>query len=58
MMIILDSAYLVPDIMNQYLRSHNEELPLMELNPDASLCDIIVERGKYYYALTKLLPNS
>ncbi len=58
MMIMLDSAYLVPDIMNQYIRNLNEELPLMELNPDASLCDIIVERGKYYYALTKLLPNS
>src|SRR5574344_1135704 len=32
MIIMLDSAYLVPDIMNQYIRNLNEELPLMELN--------------------------
>ncbi len=57
-MLMLDSAYLVPDIMNQYLRSYNQDMPLMELSPEASLIDIIVERGKYYYALTKLLPNS
>lgn len=57
-MIMLDSTFLVPDIMNHYLRSLNEDIPLMELSPDASLCDVMIERGKYYYALTKILPNS
>lgn len=58
-MSMLDSAYIVPDIMNSYLRNViTEKIPLMEQSSDASLCDIIVERGKYYYALKKLLPNS
>ncbi|MDD2489089.1 MAG: hypothetical protein WCS10_06795 [Bacteroidales bacterium] len=57
--LMLDSAYMVPDIMNSYLRNvTTENIPLVEQTIDASLCDIIVERGKYYYALTKILPNS
>ncbi len=58
-MTMLDSAYIVPDIMNVYLRDViTQDLPLMEQSHEASLCDIIVERGKYYYALKQLLPKS
>lgn len=58
MITILDSAYIVPDIMNTYLRNVTTyNIPLMEENPEASLCDIIVERGKYLYAVKQLLPD-
>lgn len=58
MMTILDSAYLVPDIMNIYLRNVTTyNIPLKEDNPESSLCDVIVERGKYLYAVRQLLPD-
>ncbi|MDD4684642.1 MAG: DUF2268 domain-containing putative Zn-dependent protease [Bacteroidales bacterium] len=58
-MSMLDSAYIVPDIMNAYLRNvTTQDIPLMEQSHEASLCDIIIERGKYYYALKQLLPKS
>ena len=45
-MSMLDSAYIVPDIMNAYLRNvTTQDIPLMEQSHQASLCDIIIERG-------------
>lgn len=58
-MSMLDSAYIVPDIMSAYLRNvTTQNIPLIEESHEASLADIIIERGKYYYALKKLLPKS
>lgn len=56
---ILDSTYIAPDMLNLYLQNviTPTDIPIMEQSLEASLCDIIIERGKYIYILTKILPD-
>lgn len=55
---VLDSNYLTPDVFYTYLREvATIEVPLVEENPSPSLLEIMVERGKYLYAVKELLPS-
>lgn len=59
MMAMLDSAYIVPDIIHEYLRNViTRDIEPSEQSYESRLLDVIIERGKYYYALKHLLPKS
>ncbi|MDR0971508.1 MAG: hypothetical protein LBM25_03900 [Bacteroidales bacterium] len=56
---MLDSCFLPVDIMTSYLRNVTTgNIELKEQSPNATFLDIIIERGKFYYALKQILPNS
>src|SRR5574344_677745 len=55
---MLDSAYIVPDIMNVYLKNVLlQQTTDVEYNPNSTFCDIIVERGKFLYLLETIMPS-
>ncbi len=56
---MLDSTYIAPDMLNLYLQNviTPTDIPIMQQSLEATLCDIIIERGKYIYVLTKILPD-
>lgn len=55
---ILDSNYIAPDIFYNYLRDVlTLETPLIENKPMPSLIEIMIERGKYLYTISNLLPE-
>lgn len=55
---MLDSNNIVPDIMLSYIRNvATIETPLSEEKSNASLVEIMIERGKFIYAAQNVLPS-
>ncbi|MCH3923733.1 MAG: hypothetical protein LKE30_02275 [Bacteroidales bacterium] len=54
----LNRNYIAPDFIRQYLRQITfSRVPLVEMNPDCSFLDAIIEDGKYSYVVKTLLPK-
>ncbi len=54
----LSQRYIVPDFMRMYLKNVTyNNAPDMQMNPDATLLDCIIENGKYSYIIAQILPS-
>ena len=54
----LNQRYIAPDFMRMYLKNVTySDIADVQMNPDCTLLDCIVDKGKYSYILSKILPD-